>query len=177
MSDQYLPVPVDAAGAIADEFAKDQVIVLALDREHGLTHVTTYGKSEIDKQQAAAGGEALRAHLGLSVDRTVWYEDFRRAQDPSRCPTCGGAAPERRAALEALLLGMVRQACDADSRADLFPDAHRETEGDGAWDVYWSAHLGYYADAIRHLCRVGKLELLEDDGGRSIWARERSDAP
>ena len=60
----YKNVPITAAKAIAEEFDKDQVIVVCWDKEHGRTHVTTYGKTTEDCEQAAQGGNFVKKALG-----------------------------------------------------------------------------------------------------------------
>lgn len=64
---KYFPVPISAAKTISEIFEKDQVIVVAWDRVHGKTHITTYGKNREECRQAALGGEAVAAALGLNV--------------------------------------------------------------------------------------------------------------
>jgi hypothetical protein len=60
----YKDVPITAAKKIAEEFDKDQVIVVCWDKEHGRTHVTTYGKTTEDCAQAAQGGNFVKKALG-----------------------------------------------------------------------------------------------------------------
>jgi hypothetical protein len=66
-------IPIAAARRFAQEHNLRQVIVLAWDGE--LTHVVTYGKTLEDCDQAAAGGNKLKAALG-------WPESLRA--EPSR---------------------------------------------------------------------------------------------
>lgn len=57
-------LPISALKKLAKEFDKDQVIVLAWDKTTGVTHVTTYGKSIVDCEQAAIGGNRIKAFMG-----------------------------------------------------------------------------------------------------------------
>lgn len=61
---KYIDVPIDAAKRIADEFDKDQVIIVCWDKIHGKTHVTTYGKTIEECEQAAKGGNLVKKALG-----------------------------------------------------------------------------------------------------------------
>lgn len=62
---EYKEVPIEAAKRIAEEFDKSQVIIVCWDPEHCLTHVTTYGKSLKDCEEAAMGGDFVREALGV----------------------------------------------------------------------------------------------------------------
>lgn len=73
----YQPVPVLVASQIGEQFAKDQVIVLAWDAASGLVHTTTWGRSEQDKWMAAQGGERIAEFLALDRSREERFEDFR----------------------------------------------------------------------------------------------------
>jgi len=61
---KYLNVPISAAKQIASDFGKDQVIIVCWDKEHGRTHVTTYGKTAEECEQAAQGGNLVKKALG-----------------------------------------------------------------------------------------------------------------
>lgn len=79
-------VPIAAAKRIADEFGKDQVIVLSWSRADGKTWVTTYGRTLDDCAQASEGGNRMKRVMG-------WPEDLCKAQ-PARaksktCKHCG----------------------------------------------------------------------------------------
>ena len=69
-------VPIVAAKRIADEFGKDQVIVLCFSKADGKTWVTTYGRTIEDCKQAAEGGNRLKRAMG-------WPEELCDAQ-PAR---------------------------------------------------------------------------------------------
>lgn len=79
---KYQAIPVEEAKAIADKYGKDQVLIFAFDRESGLMHTTTFGRSEADKLQAAVGGDAVASIL-TDVSKKVIYEDFRLAHPPN----------------------------------------------------------------------------------------------
>ena len=60
----YVDVPIKAAKRIAKEFEKNQVIIVCWDQKHGRSHVTTYGKSKKECEQAAMGGNKVKKALG-----------------------------------------------------------------------------------------------------------------
>lgn len=66
---KYKSIPVSAAKAIAETYAKQQVIVVAWDAEHGKTHVTTYGDTAETCRQAALGGDKVKEALGWPPDQ------------------------------------------------------------------------------------------------------------
>lgn len=55
-------IPIAAAKTVANEYACRQVILMAWDGEH--THCVTYGKTVEDCDQAAQGGNRIKAALG-----------------------------------------------------------------------------------------------------------------
>jgi len=57
-------IPIAAAKRIADEYDKDQVIVVTWDKATGTTWVTTYGKTVQECVQAAEGGNRVKRALG-----------------------------------------------------------------------------------------------------------------
>lgn len=57
-------IPIAAAKRIADEYSKDQVIVVTWDKATGTTWVTTYGKTVEECAQAAEGGNRVKRALG-----------------------------------------------------------------------------------------------------------------
>ncbi len=61
---KYKPIPISAARDIAKRYDKQQVIIVAWDPVHGLTHVTTYGDTPETCKQAAAGGALVKRALG-----------------------------------------------------------------------------------------------------------------
>lgn len=67
----YLPVPVEAAKEIAERYSKAMVVILCWDTEHHLLHTTTYGRSALEKQNAAAVGEICTRAVGADMS-----EDF-----------------------------------------------------------------------------------------------------
>ena len=80
----YLAVPVHVAKQIADHFAKDVVVVLSFDREHMMTHTTTYGRSALDKENAAAAGEIATKAVGGDLSQKIEFEDFHNDYSPGR---------------------------------------------------------------------------------------------
>ena len=84
-------IPIRAAKDLAKEFNLDQVILVAYERdaqkhEH-MTHVVTYGKTRLDCDQAAQGGNMVKKALG-------WPEKFCNTK-PSRILKLERAAQER----------------------------------------------------------------------------------
>lgn len=51
----YKGVPIEVAKQIAEQYSKDQVIVVTWDSAFGMCHVVTYGKNKDDSLQAAKG--------------------------------------------------------------------------------------------------------------------------
>jgi hypothetical protein len=74
----YLPIPVSVATEIADKFAKSQVVILAFDPVHEVTHTTTYGKSPFDKENAAATGKIVTQAIGNDLSRAQHFEDYHK---------------------------------------------------------------------------------------------------
>lgn len=71
-------MPIRAAKNISKEYDQDQVILLTFDKKTGLTHVVTYGKTLLDCEQAAIGGNRIKReilgcpeHLCNAVPRRV----------------------------------------------------------------------------------------------------------
>lgn len=60
----YKCIPVAAAKKIAKMYDKNQVIIVTWDRSHGLTHITTYGKTKLECKEAAKGGSFIAEALG-----------------------------------------------------------------------------------------------------------------
>lgn len=60
-------IPITAAKDVAEKFDCSQVIILAWDGE--LTHVVTYGKTLLDCEQAAEGGNRVKRFLGWPEDK------------------------------------------------------------------------------------------------------------
>lgn len=76
----YQPVPVEAARAIAEQYAKSVVIIFAHDPEHGHLHTTTYGRNPQEKAWAAQGGEIATKALGGITELATDFEDYRLTQ-------------------------------------------------------------------------------------------------
>lgn len=73
----YKRIPITAAKKIAKDYDKNQVIIVTWDAKYGKTHVTTYGKSLKECEQAASGGNLVKKALG-------WPDELCHAK-PSRC--------------------------------------------------------------------------------------------
>src|SRR5690348_256470 len=80
---EYIPIPVGEAKSIAETFAKSQVIILAWDPVHKVTHTTTFGVSAFDKENAAALGAKLTQAAGCDLSKATEYEDFHKDYDPA----------------------------------------------------------------------------------------------
>ncbi len=70
---KYKGIPITAAKEVAYKYAKSQVIIVTWDAMHGKTHVTTYGRSIKECEQAAAGGNLIKKALG-------WPDEMCRAK-------------------------------------------------------------------------------------------------
>lgn len=57
-------IPISTAKRICEEYGYSQVIIHAFDIETGIQHVTTFGKSIEDCDNAAKGGNAIKKMLG-----------------------------------------------------------------------------------------------------------------
>ena len=79
---QYSPVPVEAAAAIAEQYDKTMVMIVANDQRHKRTHVTTYGASPVDKVMIADLADQFRRDY-LAEPLTT-YEDFRTIDQAKR---------------------------------------------------------------------------------------------
>jgi hypothetical protein len=81
---EYKPIPVHVAKQIADHYEKSQVVIVAVDPVHDLTHTTTYGVSADDKVESALLGDWCAALIGCDVGKRTNYEDFRNDFDAAR---------------------------------------------------------------------------------------------
>lgn len=72
----YRAVEVEAAAEIAGRYRKHVVVILAVDREYGMIHTTSYGVGAEDKIEAATIADWVRRRLGDAKQSTM-YEDFR----------------------------------------------------------------------------------------------------
>lgn len=97
----YQAIPVIVARMIAEKYAKNQVVILAWDAMHGLTHTTTYGVSAFEKENAAAVGAICTKAIGADLSAKQTFEDFHDNMDPALY----------REALELLRLIRNRQGC------------------------------------------------------------------
>jgi hypothetical protein len=76
----YKPVPVEEAKAIAERYDKSIVIIFCHDPVHGYMHTTTYGTDPQNKAWAAEGGEIATRALGGLTDLSIGFEDYRLTQ-------------------------------------------------------------------------------------------------
>ncbi len=76
MSNTGKRIPINWAKKIAEDLGYTQVIIHAYDGETGIQHVTTYGKSKKDCENAAEGGNVLKRML-------KWPEELCNAK-PNR---------------------------------------------------------------------------------------------
>lgn len=67
MPEDYIPVPVADAAAIAKARRKDIVCVVSIDVRHDKTHMTTFGISARDKVAAADLGDKIMRALGCDL--------------------------------------------------------------------------------------------------------------
>lgn len=82
---EYRPIPVAAAVDLADHFAKSMIVILAYDDEHKLTHVTTYGRTALEKQiSAEVGDRCAKLICGDGVQFKQGFEDFRTVDAAER---------------------------------------------------------------------------------------------
>lgn len=75
-------IPIKTAKEIGEKLDYDQVIITAWNKETGIYHITTWGKTIEDCSQAAEGGNFVKRALG-------WPEHLCNAK-PSRLKTKGG---------------------------------------------------------------------------------------
>ena len=62
--DEYKDIPISVAQDISRKYLKSQVIIATFDKAYGVTHITTYGESKEDSEQAANGGNFIKKALG-----------------------------------------------------------------------------------------------------------------
>lgn len=74
---EHIPVPVEVAAKISEDFSKDIVVILAWQESSGLIHNTNFGKSAECKIAAAKMGDVLTAAMGCNLADSVTWEDFR----------------------------------------------------------------------------------------------------
>ncbi len=71
-----IEVTVNTAKVISEIYEKDQVIIICWDKKHNTSTVTTYGKTFIDSNQAACGGNSIKKSLGWP-DKLCHDESYR----------------------------------------------------------------------------------------------------
>lgn len=87
MPEEYKPVPVAVAVAIAENFDKEMVVILAYDAVHQLTHTTTYGRTPQSKEIAADAGDRCTVELGAAIEAKRTHEDFRNRSEAEAAAT------------------------------------------------------------------------------------------
>lgn len=78
---KYQSIPIATAKDIARKYGKSQVIIVAWDPVFGKEHVTTYGATVKDCEQAALGGTRIKQALN-------WPAELLK---PSHANACGFA--------------------------------------------------------------------------------------
>lgn len=73
----YQPVPVEAARQIGEQFAKQIVVIVAIDLLHDKNHFTTWGKRPPHKDLAAVLAETFSTALGAAPSTSQTFEDYR----------------------------------------------------------------------------------------------------
>jgi|AGTN01.2.fsa_nt_gi hypothetical protein len=71
-----IPVPVEAARAIAETYRKSAVVICAADRVDRTLHFATYGVEAADKVWAAGVGDRMGEEMGRGMEVEM-HEDFR----------------------------------------------------------------------------------------------------
>jgi hypothetical protein len=61
---EYKEIPISVAKEISEKYDKSQVIIATFDKMHLMTHITTYGQSISDSEEAAQGGNFIKSALG-----------------------------------------------------------------------------------------------------------------
>jgi len=61
---KYKKIPIVTARRIAKQYNKNQVIIVTWDSLHSKTHVTTYGKTLKECEEAAKSGNLIKKALG-----------------------------------------------------------------------------------------------------------------
>lgn len=84
---EYLPVPVDVARAISENYSKSMVVILCYDDVHEVTHTTSYGREAFDKENAAAAAVLCTKAVGGDLSRKQEYEDFHNNYDAAKLRT------------------------------------------------------------------------------------------
>ena len=80
MSGEYKPIPMAVAQQLSRDHDKDVVVVISWSREHQKYHVTTFGRSPEDKDNAADLADTVAFDF-LGLDEIDMHEDFRSPQD------------------------------------------------------------------------------------------------
>lgn len=73
----YKEVPVSAAVRLANEFDKDVVVIVSVDRDYALNHFTSYGRNAADKSDAATLADHIAKSLNVDPATIIGFSDFR----------------------------------------------------------------------------------------------------
>lgn len=65
MENKYKRVPITAAREVAKKYDKQEIVILAIDREFNKIHITTYGVSKHYCLNAEITGDFLTEVLGI----------------------------------------------------------------------------------------------------------------
>jgi hypothetical protein len=84
----YKPIPVAEAERLSMLYGKSEVVILVYDTASQMTHITTFGKSAFDKENAAAAGEKCGHAIGADLSRKQVWEDFHNDYDPALFKEC-----------------------------------------------------------------------------------------
>lgn len=80
MNGNYKEVPISAAEEIAKEFNKQEIIILAVDRQFNKVHITTYGINKHYCKNAEVTGDFLTEILEIRKP-TKYLELIERAKE------------------------------------------------------------------------------------------------
>lgn len=84
MNNDYQPVPVSAARAIGEDFAKDCVVILTFDHASNKTHATTWGRSASDKEGAVQVRDKCLVSIGVDMSDGITHQDYRFTEQGKR---------------------------------------------------------------------------------------------
>ncbi len=80
---EYVEVPVKAAQDISTNFNKSIVVIVCYDPKHEKTHITTFGVSASDKENAVDAGDKFAKVVGADMGSKHVHEDFHTDYSPA----------------------------------------------------------------------------------------------
>jgi len=92
-SAKYKRIPISAAKEIAKNYDKNLVVIVTWDAAHNLQHVTTYGRSKVECEAAARGGNLVKQALGWPPEECNAVPSRAKAKsrvDPVEQPVYNG---------------------------------------------------------------------------------------